>query len=348
MNMLSTLRSSGASTLSVGITTGTLGVLFDLSFAALIFSNSLSDYLSAGIGLILFSAAAARIMVALMSSFPGTVSDLAAIPTAILSWSTGMVVRELPSNASSQELLVTVIMTIATTSLLTGLFLWLLGELKLGNVVRLLPRSVTGGFVASSGLLLVKGAAEVLTKQPLETWSLQSLAQSVTPMQWLPGVLLALYLLVITRRYKHSFVIVSSLVGAIALFYISLFLFGISPTQANATGLTLGIPSLQTPWQLLSWPDLLQVNWRALGSQWMCAGTVSVLTAVLLLMNVKGMEMGIAEDIDINYELKVAGSANVLLGMGGGILAYPTMAASILVPKIWGRSRWETVIAAET
>jgi len=50
MNMLSTLRSSGASTLSVGITTGTLGVLFDLSFATLIFSNSLSNYLSAGIG----------------------------------------------------------------------------------------------------------------------------------------------------------------------------------------------------------------------------------------------------------------------------------------------------------
>lgn len=77
----------------VGITTGTLGILFDLSFAALIFSNSLSGYLSAGIGFILFSAAATRIMVGLVSSFPGMVADLAGIPTAILAWSTGMVVR---------------------------------------------------------------------------------------------------------------------------------------------------------------------------------------------------------------------------------------------------------------
>ena len=348
MTMLSTFPKRGASTLSVGITTGTLGVLFDLSFAALIFSNSLSDYLSAGIGFVLFSAAAARIMVALMSSFPGAVSDLAAIPTAILSWSTGMVVREMPTTATSEELLVTVIVSIALTSLLTGLFLWTLGHLKLGNIVRLLPNSVIGGFVASSGLLLVKGAAEILMKQPLGAISLQSLVQTTTLMQWLPGLLLALYLLVVTRRYRHSLMIASSLIGAIALFYGCLSLLGISLAEANTQGLTLGIPALQTTWQLLDWTDLLKIDWQAIGSQWMCAGTVSVLTAVLLLMNVKGMEMVIAQDIDFNHELKVAGSANILLGMGGGILSFHSMGGSILTHKLGGRSRWVTVIGGAT
>ncbi|MEL6816742.1 MAG: SulP family inorganic anion transporter [Cyanobacteria bacterium J06598_3] len=346
--MFSALPKNSASTLSVGITTGVLGVLFDLSFAALIFSNSLSDYLSAGIGFVLFSAAAARIMVALMSSFPGMVSDLAAIPTAILSWSTGMVVRELPPTASPEELLVTVIVSIALTSLLTGLFLWTLGELKLGNLVRLLPNSVIGGFVASSGLLLVKGAAEILMKQPLDTLSLRSFAQGATVMQWLPGLLLALYLLVVTRQKRQSWVIASSLVGAIALFYTALSLTGTSPSQANLQGLTLGIPSLQTTWQLLSWSDLLRINWQAIASQWMCAGTVSVLTAVLLLMNVKGLEVVTAEEIDFNYELKVAGSANVLLGMGGGILSFHSMGGSILMHTLGGRTRWVTVIGAVT
>ncbi|KPQ32346.1 MAG: sulfate permease, SulP family [Phormidesmis priestleyi Ana] len=348
MNMLSIFPKQGASILSVGITTGTLGVLFDLSFAALIFSNSLSDYLSAGIGFVLFSAAAARIMVALMSSFPGTVSDLAAIPTAILSWSTGMVVREMPPTATPEALLITVIVSIALTSLLTGVFLWTLGKLKLGNIVRSLPNSVIGGFVASSGLLLVKGGIEILLKQPLDKISFQSFSQSETLMQWLPGVLLALYLVAVTRRYRHSLVIASSLVGAIALFYITLSLWGISPTAANTQGLTLGIPALQTTWQLLSWPDLWQINWQAIASQWMCAGTVSVLTAVLLLMNVKGMEMVIAKDIDFNHELKVAGSANVLLGIGGGILAFHSMGSSILMHRLGGRSRWVTIISAVT
>jgi len=348
MNMLPTLPKSGISTLSIGITTGTLGVLFDLSFAALIFSNSLSDYLSAGIGFVLFSAAAARIMVALLSSFPGMVSDLAAIPTAILSWSTGMVVRELPPTASPEELLVTVIVTIALTSLLTGVFLWTLGALKLGNIVRLLPNSVIGGFVASSGLLLVKGAAGILMQQPLEAVSLGSFFQVATFMQWLPGLLLALYLLIVTRRDRQSWVIASSLVAAITLFYGSLALFGISPAGANAQGLTLGIPSLQTTWQLLHWSDLLQINWQAIGSQWMCAGTVSALTAVLLLMNVKGLEMVMEQEIDFNYELKVAGSANVLLGMGGGMLSFHSMGSSMLMHRLGGRSRWVTLIGGAT
>ncbi len=348
MHTLSIFRRNRISTLFVGITTGTLGVLFDLSFAALIFSNNLSDYLSAGIGFVLFSAAAARVMVAIMSSFPGMVSDLAAIPTAILSWSTGMVVRELPPTATSEEMLVTVIVSIALTSFVTGLFLWVLGELKLGNLVRLLPNSVIGGFVASSGLLLVKGAIEILMKQPLNMISLRSFGQGETLMQWLPGLLLALYLLVVARRNRQSWVIASSLVGAIALFYGTLSLLGISPTQADTQGLTLGIPALQTTWQLLSWSDLLQINWQAIGSQWMCAGTVSVLTAVLLLMNVKGLELVMAQDIDFNYELKVAGRSNVLLGMGGGILSFHSMGSSLLMHRLGGRSRWVTVVGAAT
>ena len=259
-----------------------------------------------------------------------------------------MVVRELPPTATPEELLVTVIATIALTSLLTGLFLWTLGELTLGNIVRFLPISGVGGFVASSGLLLVKGATEILLKQPLETMSLQGIFQSAVLMHWLPGLLLALYLLVVTRRYRHSLVIVGSLIGAIALFYSTLSLFGISLTQANTQGLTLGVPTLQTTWQLLSWSDLLQINWSAIGAQWMCSGTVSILTAVLMLMNMKGMEVVIAQDIDINHELKVAGRSNVLLGMGGGILAFHSMGGSILMHKLGGRSRWATVIGAVT
>lgn len=336
------------SAVTIGITTGTLGILFDLSFAVLIFSNSLSDYLSAGIGFILFSAAATRIMVALMSSFPGMVSDLAGIPTAILAWSTGMVVRELPTTASSTELLVTVIVTIALTSLLTGIFLWLMGALKLGSIVRLLPDAVIGGFIASSGWLLVKGAFEVLTGQTLVLASFLSFAQSVSLIQWLPGLLLAVYLLIITRRYRHSLVMASSLMVAIALVYGCLALSGISLTEANAQGLTLGIPPLETTWHLLRLSDLGQINWQAFGAQWMCSGTVSVITAVLLLMNVKGMEVVLAHKIDINHELKVAGSANMIMGLCGGILSFQSLGRSLLAHKMGGRTRVVTLVGAAT
>ncbi|MEL6351650.1 MAG: SulP family inorganic anion transporter [Cyanobacteria bacterium J06627_28] len=337
-----------SSAIAIGITTGTLGILFDLSFAVLIFSNSLSEYLSAGIGLILFSAAATRIMVGLLSSFPGMVSDLAGIPTAIIAWSTGMVIRQLPATASPTELFVSVLVTIATTSFLTGLFLWIIGALKVGSVVRLLPDSVIGGFIASSGWLLVKGAFEVLTTQKPSLAALLTFSQSVNVMQWLPGLLLAIYLLIITRRYRHSLVMAGSLAVAIGLFYAGLGVTGVSFSQANAAGLTLGIPSLQTTWQLLNWSDLLEINWQAIGSQWMCSGTVSVLTAILLLMNVKGMEVVLKREIDINHELKIAGSANMLMGLSGGILSFQSLGRSVLAHKMGGRTRLVTLVGAAT
>jgi sulfate permease, SulP family len=287
-------------------------------------------------------------MIGMMSSFPGMVADLAGIPTAIMAWSTGMVVRQLPTTATSTELLVTVIVTIAMTSLLTGVFLWVIGALKLGSVVRLLPDPVIGGFIASSGWLLVKGAFEIMTNQPLAVASFASLDQFASPMQWLPGLLLALYLLVITRRYTHSLVMASSLMVAIGLFYGCLSLMGISLAQANAQGLTLGTPSLQTTWQLLNWSDLGQINWQAIGSQWMCSGTVIVITAVLLLMNVKGMEVVLARDIDINHELKVAGSANIIMGLGGGILSFQSLSRSVMAHDMGGRSRLVTLVGAAT
>ncbi|MEO1395574.1 MAG: SulP family inorganic anion transporter [Cyanobacteria bacterium J06634_5] len=345
---LPTAPQSVFSAVAIGVTTGTLGILFDLSFAVLIFSNSLSDYLSAGIGFILFSAAATRIMVGLLSSFPGMVSDLAGIPTAILAWSTGMVIRQMPTTATATELLVTVIVTIAFTSLLTGAFLWVMGALKLGNVARLLPDAVIGGFIASSGWLLVKGAFEVLTTQKLTFEAIVSFSQSVSLMQWLPGLLLAVYLLVVARRYSHSLVMAGSLAAAIALFYGCLSLTGVSLAQANTQGLTLGIPPLQTTWQLLHWSDLGQINWGAIGAQWMCSGTVSVVTAVLLLMNVKGMEVILAHKIDINHELKVAGSANMIMGLGGGILSFQSLGRSILAHKMGGRTRLVTLVGAAT
>lgn len=343
--------SSDDSVLSVvliGVTTGVLGILFDLSFAALIFSDALSDYLAAGIGFVLFSAAAVRAMVALMSSFPGMVADLAGIPTAILAWSTGMVIRQMPTNATAIELLVTTVVTIALTSFLTGGFLWVVGALGLGRVVKLLPDAVIGGFVASSGWLLVKGAFEVLTGETFAIATLFSSVQSVHPIQWLFGLLLAVYLVVINRRRSHPLAMAASLVGAVALYYVCLSFSGISPVQANAQGLTLGIPPLQTTWQLLSWSDLLQTNWQAIGSQWMCSGTVSVLAAILLLMNVKGMEVALQQEIDVNHELKVAGGANMLMGLGGGILSFHSMGRSLMAHKMGGRSRLVTLVGAAT
>ncbi|MGB7312265.1 MAG: hypothetical protein WA939_04990 [Nodosilinea sp.] len=71
------------------------------------------------------------------------------------------------------------------SSRFTGVFLFGLGALRCGDVVRSLPYSVVGGFVANTGWLLIKGAC-VLVMAPAsvqpqwhealrETFNLQAL-----------------------------------------------------------------------------------------------------------------------------------------------------------------------------
>ncbi|NKB17472.1 MAG: hypothetical protein HC770_04180 [Pseudanabaena sp. CRU_2_10] len=47
-----------------------------------------------------------------------------------------------------------------------------------------------------------------------------------TIIRWLPGVLFAIYLLVISRRYNHFLVLPANLFGAIGLFHLIHFLSG--------------------------------------------------------------------------------------------------------------------------
>ncbi|WP_219904765.1 SulP family inorganic anion transporter [Stenomitos frigidus] len=332
--------------LAIGLTTGSLGVVFALSYAALIFSGNLTGQLSTGFGLVLFSVATTRMIVALTSSYPGMVADLSTVPTAILAWSVGMVVRELPVGTSPGEVLVTVLATIALTSVLTGSVLLLLGLFQLGEWVRLMPRSVVGGFVASTGWLLVKGAIKLMTNQTLDWAHLPMLIQPQVFLHWLPGLLLALYLLWLSRYPLHPLAMITSLVAAIAVFYGLLSLSGISPNQAIVHGWTLPIANdqgVQTLWQSLSHLHLGLIHWPAIAKQWMCIATAIVTAAISLLMNVSGLELVTKRPIDLNQELKVAGATNLLLGLSGGILSFQSLSKSVLSHKLGNRDRFPTL-----
>jgi sulfate permease, SulP family len=332
--------------LITGLTVGAIGVLFDLSFTALIFSGRLESHLAAGIGLVMFSVAATRIITAFTSSLPGMIADLGTVESAILAWSAGMIAKEIPASVSSTEVFVTVLAAIALTSILTGAFLLILGGLRIGEFVRTMPYPVVGGFIASSGWLLVKGGFKVMTDQPLDLTHLPALLQSDSLLQWFPGLLLAIYLLVLSQRRTHPLAMPASLAVSVGLFYLLLSLTGTSPAQASAQGWTLEIAASQGTWQPLSLAALSQVHWSAIYSQLTCTITVIVVTAIALLMKVTGLELLVDREIDMNRELKVAGLANFVTGLGGGILSYHALSDSMLSYKMGGKTRLSTLAGA--
>lgn len=335
------------SSLAIGLTTGSLGVVFALSYAALIFSGNLATQLSVGVALVSFSIAATRMTVALTSSYPGMVADLSTVPTAILAWSVGMVARDLPSGASANEVLITVLATIALTSVLTGIVLLVLGFFRVGQLVRLMPRCVLGGFVASTGWLLVKGAIKLMTDYPLSLEQLPLLIQPQTFIHWFPGVILAIYLLILSKYQLHPLAMIATLAAAIAMLYAFLLIGGVPPDQAILYGWTLPISTTQnsqTLWHILSSLNLASVHWQAIANQWMCIATVIVTAAISLLMNVTGLELVTQRPINPDQEMKIAGATNVLLGLLGGILSFQSLSKSVLSHKLGNRDRLPTLI----
>jgi sulfate permease, SulP family len=349
MNNEQTPLKYGLSNVTVGLTTGAISVVFALSYAVFIFSGSLASQLSVGVGLVIFSVATTRVAIALTSSYPGMVADVSTVPTAILAWSVGMATKSLPPNTPDAEMLVTVLATIALTSILTGSVFFGLGHLDLDKIAQWLPQSVLGGFIASTGWLLVKGALRVMTGESLDLANWAVLMQQSFWLYGLPGILFGIYLLVVTRRYSSPWVMSASLVGAITLFYLMLLGLGGSVAQAITQGWLLPMPPPTAQLSAGEWVQTLvqaKIHWRAIAAQWMCIATVTVTATLSLLLNVKSLALVTKRSINANREFKVAGLTNVLLGVIGGWLSFQSLGKSILANKMGGSHRLTTLVDA--
>jgi SulP family sulfate permease len=332
-----------------GLTSGALmgikEVIFALSIGSLIFSGDLAPYLAYGIGIALATQVVMLIGVALGSSVPGVIGGLQDSPAVILAVIAAALVDGL-SAASAEEQLATVLVAIAITALLTGLFLLALGAFKLGGLVRFIPYPVVGGFLAGTGWLLVQGSFGVMTGTPFSLANIPLLFQPDLLVLWVPGVLLALALLFGQRHIDHFLTMPAILVGAIVLFYLGLLVTGMSFDQAVNRGLLLGGVSSEAIWQPLVLQSLLAANWPAILEQGGNIAVVLLLSAVGLLLNASGIELAIRRDVELNRELRVAGLANILCGLGGGAVGYHALDLSTLCFRIGARGRLPGLLAA--
>lgn len=128
-----------------------------VSFAALIYTGDLTQFLSLGIGLMLMQNLIMIIFVALFSSFAGFIAIGQDSPAVILSLAVAALLAFIPHTVSPQVKFSTAVAMIIITTLTTGVFLVLLGRFKFGGLVRFLPYPVVGGYLAGTGWLLLLG-----------------------------------------------------------------------------------------------------------------------------------------------------------------------------------------------
>ncbi|MGD1855705.1 MAG: SulP family inorganic anion transporter [Leptolyngbyaceae cyanobacterium] len=324
------------SSLVAGSITGIIGVIRAISYAALIFSGSLADYLNTGVGIAIFSSAAISVVVALMSSLPGMIATPLAAPTAVLAILAAQIAGTLTA-ASPTELLVTVVAAIALGSLATGVSLWLLGTLRGGGALQCVPYPVVGGFMAATGWLLVRGAIQVMTGEPLTFSHLTWFGRADALLHWGTGLVVALVLLVTTKRYQHSLVMPGVLLAATGLFYGVVWQSHLPLSAVRDRGWLLGPFPAGSLWQPLTSFD--QVRWGVIAQHSSTLGLLIFVSLLSLVLTYGGIELALGRDLDLNQELRAVGIANVVAGLGSTMVGNQALPSTLLAHKMGAASR---------
>jgi sulfate permease, SulP family len=330
--------------ISVGLLASILTISTEISLAAFIFSGDLSQFLSGGVGAMLFGAFAMGVIVAFTTSLPGMIAIPQDTPAAVLALVGGGIALGM-RGAPPQALYATVMAALALTSLLMAVIFLVLGRFHASGFVRYIPYPVVGGFLAGTGWLLAKGAFGVMLDMPLTLANLPQLFNAAKLVEWLPGTIFGILLLLVLRRFNHFLITPGALVLVTALFYAFLFVSHISIADASARGWLLGPFPGGGLYQPLTPALLQQVNWMAIAGQADKIATVLVLSVIALLLNASALEVTVHEDIDLNRELLTAGFANLAGGLGGSPIGYQTLGLSALASRLGARSRLVNLIS---
>jgi SulP family sulfate permease len=204
-------------------------------------------------------------------------------------------------------------------TLVVGMALYLLGNLEAGRWIRFVPYPVIAGFMAASGWLLAVGGIRLAIGTHVSLELLEQLADGQHIVQ-LAVVLVFVIAMVLTKRVNHPLAFPALLVVGTLAAHLVLHGAGYSIASARGAGWFLDLSSGAAhpgPWLLKSLP---QIDLPAL--LWAAGGFVALITvtAMTLLMSVMAVEVETRLDVDLDRELRLNGIANILVGLGGGMV----------------------------
>lgn len=302
-----------------------LEMIVTLSVVTLIFSGSLAPYLPQAIGYVLIGNALLVAMVTLFSSYGGSMAVTQDTPGVILAVAAASVATSLAGGAATGALFPTVMVLLIGCSLAMGVVYLLVGIFKLGALVRYLPFPVMAGFLAGSGWLLLLGGVSVSSGVSFGVALLQADALA----HWLPALLFGVALLAAARRSGNPMMLAVMFGLGLLAFYAVMTSLGHTPADLAPSGWLLGPFPQDMAWAPpLTLQTLALVDTAALWHAVPLAAPAIVVSVMALLLNTSSLELLTRRDIQLDQELKVAGMANLVSGLAGGLIGYPAMSLS--------------------
>lgn len=315
---------------------GILNVTYAISLAALIFSGNLSAHLVTGVGIMLVTTTTGALLVALGSSLPGVIASPKGNICAVIA----LMAFSISESVSPDQALPTIMAAIVVSTLLTGIFLLLLGHYKIGNFFRFVPYPVVAGYFAGAGFIMLTGSLPVMTGKIYEDpTSWLQLLQPADAAHWIPGAGLAVLMLLAVRYFRHFGIFLGMIAAGTALFYLLLSYTGTSLKSARAAGFLFEAVSGEGRLCLPSLSLFFDINPHALLDQGGNIATIVFLGIISFLMATSAIEIGINREFRSNREFTVAGAACITSGLFGGSIAFHTAVDTVFSYSLGARKR---------
>lgn len=331
-----------------GAVVGTVMSLVSISFAILIFAGPLPSQIDRGIDLLLVGnlffalcatafGARSRVMWKIGTA---TAASLAAGVTHLAG-----VMAHFPA----ESIFATAVLLIVCSTTLTGLVLYFVGALRLGNAAKFVPYPVLGGFLAAIGsLLIIKG---ILLSAGVSTGGdsgLANLLASDMTWKWTPSFILGVVLAVASQRNRMRFALPLGAAFYALAFYAVVELVPGGLGWAGREGLLFAtrLPAHGHPVFINVAALARQVNDYALIQTTPTILATPVLALLASMMSIASISASGERALDQNREMRCAGAANLIAGMMGSPPGFQAPSITNLALGVPGKPSRLTAIAA--
>jgi sulfate permease, SulP family len=346
------LRNLDIPTLGRDVLSGCIGAMvqiaYCMSFSALIFQAPIAAGFPLGLAALLMGTVVTGVIVALTTTLSPATGGPDTPAVAVLSVLAASIADTLTASGVSTDIvIINVMIAITVSTVISGVFLYGLGALHLGQWLRFVPYPVVAGFLAGSGVLMVAGGAEVITQTNLTlspaSWvRLYSLAY--VP-QLAIGLVFALSIGVLRRWVYPYLVLPVAFVGFLVL--LDLILFGVVPVQVRSVWFLPSVGKLALWWPLSS-ITRADIDWGGIAQSASDIGAVSWITAISMLLDVSSLEVARQKSADLDKELRTNGIANIVAGVLGGMGGNLSLNGAIMLEESGAVTKWGGVFVALT
>ena len=300
-----------------------------VSLAVLIFAGDLSGGVSRASIAFMFGSTVVLLVVAWRTTLRTVIAGSQDAPAVVMA----AIAAAIAADTAAEARLATVFVAIAIAGLLSSALFVVVGRARLGETARTIPFTVISGFMAGTGWILARGGVEVMTGVTTHLSDIGELFGWDLAQLWIPGVALAVFVVVSLERGLPSIAIgLAMLALAVAIHGIGRI--GWSFEQLEANGWLIGPFPETTSWTPVRPSDLREADWTVLARQ---AGPIAGLAVVALLsmvLNVTGLEIACEDDPEVDHELQVAGVGNAISSLAGGLVGFHAFGLTLVSHRL--------------